>query len=390
MLNTAVYDRRIEKLERLAGKHRAWGLHDAALYFNERCARIQKYAANQGLILRWDAGGSWHLGWVDPAYSHINTYSTPAYNERKLSSWRLARKVDQHIDAVFNRASKQRNREMTSKSREYWTPDKAREEWDKKERTMTRSANNKPYTLVRLYEEEKQTMSTTKWQQDRAGNEDCGRAVEQAHQFAVGDCVTDGQITGTIVQVWTDGDVSIRSPFDGKLLIRLAEDLTEAYSTYCEHDQQTDEHLPFADIEPTSQAQQFAVGDRVVTPWSKIPGTITDIRPVEYTVKLDNGAELDYRAEQLSLTPDKLSGEEAWLEVALMVGREVTERSTVYAKWDNNEGGMWQADKTQIRHQAYVILGGNNIPVGRTGTDEHEAIKARVNGLIERAEKSVA
>jgi hypothetical protein len=101
-----------------------------------------------------------------------------------------------------------------------------------------------------------------------------------------------------------------------------------------------------------------------------------------YRVRLDDKQRwqgLDYSESELEPEPAKLSSEEAWLEVALLVGRRVA--TVVYEiNWKETR------DK-ETRHQAYAILGGNGVDVGRTGTDEHKVVKARLNDLIERAEK---
>lgn len=69
----------------------------------------------------------------------------------------------------------------------------------------------------------------------------------------------------------------------------------------------------------------------------------------------------------------KLSEEDAWIEVALMVGREVQ-------RWGVSWGGYDVPDYLQksVRRMCYVILGGNGIKVD-------EEVKVRVRSLIERA-----
>lgn len=81
--------------------------------------------------------------------------------------------------------------------------------------------------------------------------------------------------------------------------------------------------------------------------------------------------------DRLKPAPKKLSPEEAWAHVGLMIGMAVSD--TVY------KCRFKDLADSDIRHRAYQILGGNGIDVGRKGTQRHEEVKVQLTRLIEAA-----
>lgn len=124
-----------------------------------------------------------------------------------------------------------------------------------------------------------------------------------------------------------------------------------------------------------STEPKFKVGDRVNYGLaSNKVGVITEIEThYIYTLRQDDGVEHS-REESYINGYAKLSEEDAWIEVALMIGAAI--RAILPMT-------VWESDRKDIRHKAYQILGGNGINC----TKDHEAIKARLNSLIERAER---
>lgn len=117
---------------------------------------------------------------------------------------------------------------------------------------------------------------------------------------------------------------------------------------------------------------KYKVGDRVelTTAWNTHTGTVTDAGL--YRIKWGEG-DVTYEKES-DLSYAKLSEEDAWLEVALMVGHTVREHMHICG------GMLYESHAKEIRHKSYQILGGNGVKVT-------EEVKQRIRGLIERAKR---
>lgn len=133
---------------------------------------------------------------------------------------------------------------------------------------------------------------------------------------------------------------------------------------------------------------KFELEDRV-TDEQGLTGRIIEIETVSnireglglgiiYRIEDEKGGRVAMRRESLlKPAPKKLTSEEAWAFVGIMIAKSVSD--TTYACRFRD-----LAD-SNIRHRAYQILGGNGIDVGRKGTPRHEEVKAQLNSLIEAA-----
>ena len=123
----------------------------------------------------------------------------------------------------------------------------------------------------------------------------------------------------------------------------------------------------------------FKVGDRAHDKHWDVTGTVKAIRTETYVlIKSDDGyTECSSKLENVEHV--KLSAEDAWLEAALLIGREVQEQA-FYLNRDDVYHSRSENILREIRHKVYQFLGGNGIQV----TDE---AKLRVRSLIERTQR---
>lgn len=226
--------------------------------------------------------------------------------------------------------------------------------------------------------------------------------------FKVGDCVTDWRITGRVVQVWSDGDYSVKTQ-KGDIFIRSEKELVAAYKYYCgkciegektmETKQYTAQELA-AEAQARNQADsvsrpKFKVGDRVKFGFGNM-GTIKEVHTHHtYTIEapqtLSTGAPLVlYTRDELYLVDAPLTPEEAWDKAAILVGKRESAWNHSYmttrAMFRGDENAINKArvdhDK-ETRHQVYVILGSAHIKIG----ENSGPVKTRVRSLIVQASK---
>lgn len=125
----------------------------------------------------------------------------------------------------------------------------------------------------------------------------------------------------------------------------------------------------------------FNVGDWVHNTRTGNEGEILSLKTIA-EVKLDKtGNVFVYETEELEPAErpkPKLTPEQTWAELPIRIAELIKEKS--WPGWNfskNNERAIYEADRTEIRHQAYILLGSAGVKVT-------EEVKERVRDTIER------
>ena len=125
----------------------------------------------------------------------------------------------------------------------------------------------------------------------------------------------------------------------------------------------------------------FSIGD-----WVKdSDGPEGEIEAFLVTVKIktpDNGNNTVFYSDISELAhaerpKPKLTPEQAWAELPILVAELIKEKSWPQQFSRDNKRAIFESDRTEIRHQSYILLGGAGIKVT-------EEVKERVRNVIER------
>ncbi len=124
----------------------------------------------------------------------------------------------------------------------------------------------------------------------------------------------------------------------------------------------------------------FKVGDWVRNTWHGEAGEIISLTTIA-EVKTD---ERDFACpiDELEATEKprpKLTPEQAWLELPMLIAELINDKAWISQLSKDKHRDLYETDRTEIRHQAYILLGGADPRIDIT-----EPVKERVRNVIER------
>ncbi|SRR5258708_892811 len=126
----------------------------------------------------------------------------------------------------------------------------------------------------------------------------------------------------------------------------------------------------------------FSVGDWVRSTWSGAEGEIVGIKTVVEVQLTTFNTPSDFYASELEPADrpkPKLTQEQAWMELPLLVAELINNKALVSEFSNDKRRVIYEPDRTEIRHQAYILLGGADPRIDIT-----EEVKERVRDVIER------
>ncbi len=126
----------------------------------------------------------------------------------------------------------------------------------------------------------------------------------------------------------------------------------------------------------------FKVGDWVKDTWTnEDAGEVTRLKTFA-VVQRASGEAYTYDISRLELAErpkPKPTQEQAWTELPILVAELIKDKAWVSALSKDKSPVIYETERTEIRHQAYILLGGANPRINIT-----DEVKERVRDVIER------
>src|SRR5260221_589317 len=128
----------------------------------------------------------------------------------------------------------------------------------------------------------------------------------------------------------------------------------------------------------------FSVGDWVRCNWAgaRHEGEIVGIQTIAEVKMALSGNTFPYNIDVLEPADrpkPKLTQEQAWTELPILVAELIKDKAWVSALSKDKSPVIYETERTEIRHQAYILLGGADPRI-----DIAEPVKERVRDVIER------